>query len=113
MTHTHAECQDERSVVYNDRVETNGRTDMTDHIMFFVNAVGKYQKSRGNVITVSVRICKMKCLNVNSWSLKRYTAATIDTIRYAILTCAQKLTRVSLIYRTEPTLKVENRLDTD
>jgi len=26
-----------------------------------------------------------------------------DTIRDAILTCAQKLTRVSLIYRTEPT----------
>ena len=28
-----------------------------------------------------------------------------DTIRYAILTCAQKLTWVSLIYRTEPTTK--------
>jgi len=28
-----------------------------------------------------------------------------DTIRDAILTCAQKLTRVSLIYRTEPTTK--------
>jgi len=28
-----------------------------------------------------------------------------DTLRDAILTCAQKLTRVSLIYRTEPTTK--------
>jgi len=28
-----------------------------------------------------------------------------DTIRDAILTCNQKLTRVSLIYRTEPTTK--------
>ena len=28
-----------------------------------------------------------------------------DTIRNAILTCAQKLTRVSLIYRTEPRTK--------
>jgi len=28
-----------------------------------------------------------------------------NTIRDAILTCAQKLTRVSLIYRTEPTTK--------
>ena len=27
------------------------------------------------------------------------------TMRNAILTCAQKLTRVSLIYRTEPTTK--------
>jgi len=28
-----------------------------------------------------------------------------DTIRYAILTCAQKLTQVSLIYHEEPTTK--------
>jgi len=28
-----------------------------------------------------------------------------DTIRDAVFTCAQKLTRVSLIYRTEPTTK--------
>ena len=28
-----------------------------------------------------------------------------DTIRDAILTCARKPTRVSLIYRTEPTTK--------
>ena len=28
-----------------------------------------------------------------------------DTIRDAILTCAQKLTKVSLIYHTEPTTK--------
>jgi len=28
-----------------------------------------------------------------------------DTIREAILTCAQRLTSVSLIYRTEPTTK--------
>jgi len=28
-----------------------------------------------------------------------------DTTRDVILTCAQKLTRVSLIYRTEPTTK--------
>ena len=28
-----------------------------------------------------------------------------DTMRDAILTCARKLTRVSLIYRTEPTSK--------
>jgi len=28
-----------------------------------------------------------------------------NTIRDAILTCAQTLTRVSLIYRTEPTTK--------
>ena len=32
-----------------------------------------------------------------------------DTIRDAILTCAQKLTWVSLIYRTESTTKKENR----
>jgi len=31
--------------------------------------------------------------------------ATIRTIRDAIVTCAQKLTRVSLIYHTEPTTK--------
>ena len=33
-----------------------------------------------------------------------------DTTRYAILTCARKPTRVSLIYRTEPaTKKCKNR----
>ena len=32
---------------------------------------------------------------------------TYDTIRDAILTCARKPTRVSLIYRTEPTTKTE------
>jgi len=30
----------------------------------------------------------------------------VDTIRDAMLTCARKPTRVSLIYRTEPTTKV-------
>ena len=41
----------------------------------------------------------------------RYTSARYflqfrrDTIRDAVLTCAQKLTLVSLIYRTEPTTK--------
>ena len=28
-----------------------------------------------------------------------------DTIRHAILTCAQKLTQISIIYRMEPTTK--------
>jgi len=32
-----------------------------------------------------------------------------DTIREAILRCAQTLTQVSLIYRTEPVYKVEKR----
>jgi len=32
-----------------------------------------------------------------------------DTIRDAILTCAQKPTKVSLIYRTKPTTKVEKK----
>ena len=50
---------------------------------------------------------------------RRVHAVRYDTIRDAILTCARKPTRVSLIYRTEPTtkkcknrrkkLKVENR----
>ena len=35
-----------------------------------------------------------------NWTQLRY-----DTIRDAILTCARKPTRVSLIYRTEPTTK--------
>jgi len=38
------------------------------------------------------------------WS-SNYKSATDDTIRDAILTCAQKLTRDSLIYRTETTTK--------
>ena len=36
--------------------------------------------------------------------LRHYDRAGV-TIRDAILTCAQKLTRISLIYRTEPTTK--------
>jgi len=32
-----------------------------------------------------------------------------DTIRDAILTCAQQPTKVSLVYRTKPTTKVEKR----
>ena len=35
----------------------------------------------------------------------RCDAILYDTIRDAVLTCAQKLTRVSLIYHTEPTTK--------
>ena len=34
-----------------------------------------------------------------------YVTIRYDTIRDAILTCARKPTRVSLIYRTEPTTK--------
>jgi len=36
---------------------------------------------------------------------KTNTTTTYDTIRDTILTCARKLTPVSLIYRTEPTTK--------
>jgi len=40
------------------------------------------------------------------WKREGTTTATrYDTIRDAILTCARKPTRVSLIYRTEPTSK--------
>ena len=44
-----------------------------------------------------------------------YTPATIryDTIRDATLTCALKLSRVSLIYRTEPTPKSGKKVKTD
>ena len=42
--------------------------------------------------------------------VKSKSSTSCDTIRDAILTCARKLTRVSLIYRTETTTKnVENR----
>ena len=42
-----------------------------------------------------------KCINTGvKWTCSRY-----DTIRDAILTCAQKPTWVRLIYRTEPTTK--------
>jgi len=34
-----------------------------------------------------------------------HQAGTYDSIRDAILTCTQKPTRVSLIYRMEPTIK--------
>jgi len=37
---------------------------------------------------------------IHSAAVRRY-----DTIRDAIFTCAQKLTRVSLMYRTEPSTK--------
>jgi len=36
---------------------------------------------------------------------KQWQAIRYDTIRNAILTCNQKLTRASLIYHTEPTIK--------
>ena len=37
--------------------------------------------------------------------MRNWTQLRYDTIRDAILTCARKPTRVSLIYRTEPTTK--------
>jgi len=40
-----------------------------------------------------------------TWNITEFNTLVHDTIRDAILTCAQKLTRVSLIYRTEPTTK--------
>ena len=46
---------------------------------------------------------------INERLVLEYDTIRYDTIRDAILTCAEKLTRGSLIYRTEPkTKKVEN-----
>jgi len=56
---------------------------------------------------VSVRVCLSVCLSVSVTS--RCSIETErnkgNTIRDAILTCARKPTRVSLIYRTKPTSK--------
>jgi len=45
----------------------------------------------------------------NSVKLFMSDLSRYDTIRDAVLTCAQKLTKVSLIYRTEPATKSENK----
>jgi len=45
----------------------------------------------------------------NSGKLFMSDLSRYDTIRDAVLTCAQKLTKVSLIYRTEPATKSENK----
>ena len=41
MIHTHTESQVQMSAGLQGRVETNGRTDTTDRIIFPVNATGK------------------------------------------------------------------------
>jgi len=46
---------------------------------------------------VRVRYGQNSCLQWYFWRC--------DTIRDATLTCAQKLTRIGLVYRTEPTIK--------
>ena len=48
-------------------------------------------------------IIKFKKLELDNYAIQ------YDTARDAILTCNQKLTRVSIIYRTEPTRERENR----
>ena len=56
-----------------------------------------------NTQPLSVIIARLSCIpapNILAQNCIRY-----DTIRDAILTCARKPTRVSLIYRTEPTTK--------
>ena len=81
---------------------------------YMLKATNQLEGSNGGKVTLTSTIVPSNVQTSNK------TAHTIryDTIRDAILTCARKPTRVSLIYRTEPTtkkcknrkkLKVENR----
>ena len=57
------------------------------------------------ITVISAATSRLLCRPNTSNRDIRYDTIRYDTIRDAISTCAQKPTRVSLIYRTEPTTK--------